>query len=175
MPLQPFYLPGPSALALFNLPLSPFSHTSPPILNLSPLPTSPNSTHPTQLDTPVPPQPLCFQSYPHAFRHTWGCASVSTSHFELSTPHRPLRTCPRQRPHQCHSASIRRPLFSYSYALFCKKQNAISHLFIHLRTLCRKHPGWGYTINQTALLSPHAQTALRTFSTFIRLRLRELP
>src|SRR5690349_19994721 len=70
--------------SLRTLPLSPFSHTYPPVLCLSPLPSSTNSTHPTQLDTPVPPQTLCFQSNPHAFRHTWGCPSVSTSNFELS-------------------------------------------------------------------------------------------
>jgi len=64
--------------ALRTLPLQPYSYTNPPILCLSPLPASPKSTHPTQLDTPVPPQPLCYQSYPHAFRHTWGCHSVST-------------------------------------------------------------------------------------------------
>src|SRR5690349_21159046 len=149
MPLQPFCLPGPSALSLFNFPLSPFHDIYSPILlsslttTHSPLPC--NSTRPSQLDTPVPPQPLCFQSYPHAFRHTWGWASVSAFHFELSTLNRSVRTC----PHQRHSASIRRPLFSYSYALFCKKQNANSHLFIHLRTLCTNHPGWGYPINQT--------------------------
>ena len=174
MPLQPFCLPGPSALALINLPLSPFRDIY-PANPLSSLPAPPNSTHPSQLDTPVPPQPLCFQSNPHTFRHTWGCPSVSTFHFELSTPRRSFRTCPRQRPDQRHSASIIRPLFSYSYALLCTKQNVISHLFISLRTLCRKHPGWGYPINQTALLSPHALAALGTFCTFVRLRLRELP
>ena len=69
------------------LPLSPFSYTHPPILRLSPLPISPNSTHPTQLDTPVPPQLLCYQSNPHAFRHTWGCASVHTLHLrQLQSP-----------------------------------------------------------------------------------------
>src|SRR5690242_8927141 len=123
-----------------TLPPSPFPHTDPPALCLSPLPASPNSTHPSQLDTPVPLQPLCYQSNPHAFRHTWGCASVSTLNFALSTPHRPLRTCPRQRPHQCHSALLSRPLFSYSYALFCTAPIAISHLFFSLRTLCPKHP-----------------------------------
>src|SRR5689334_13325995 len=111
-----------------TLPLPPFAHTDPPILRLSPLPNSPNSTHPTQLDTPVPPQPLCFQSNPHAFRHTWGCPSVSTFHSELSTPRRPFRTCPHQSPYQCHSAPLSRPLFSYSYELFCAAQTAISHL-----------------------------------------------
>ena len=39
---------------------------------------------------------------------------------------------------------------------------------------CRKHPGWGAPINQNALLSPHLQAALGTFSTFVRLILREL-
>src|SRR5689334_18567550 len=126
-----------------TLPLSPFSYTHPPILCLSPLPASPNSTHPTQLDTPVPPQTLWFQSNPHAFRHTWGCASVSTFHFELSTPRRSFCTCPHQRPYQRQSAPLSRPLFSYSYALFCTKQNSISHLFIPLRTLCTNHPGVG--------------------------------
>src|SRR5690242_9417305 len=125
------------------LPLSPFSHTDPPNLCLSPLRASTNSTHPTQLDTPVPPQPLCSQSYPHAFRHTWGCASVSTFNFELSTRHRSIRRSPHPCPHQCHSAPLSRPLFSYSSALFCTAQNAIFHLFISLRTLCTNHPGWG--------------------------------
>src|SRR5690348_5010781 len=96
--------------SLRPLRLPPLSHSDPPFLYLSPLPTSPNSTHPTQLDTPVPPQPLCFQSYPHTFRHTWGCPSVSTFNFALSAPHRPFRACSYQRPCQCHSESIIRPL-----------------------------------------------------------------
>jgi hypothetical protein len=125
-----------------RLPLSPFSHTSRPTLCASPLPASPNSTHPTQLDTPVSPQPLCYQSNAHTFRHTWGCPSVSTFNSELSTSHHPFHTCPRQRPYQCHSAPLSRPLFSYSYALFCTARSAISHLFISLRTLCAKHRGW---------------------------------
>jgi hypothetical protein len=126
-----------------TLPLSPFSHTSLPTLCLSPLPTSPNSTHPTQLDTPVPPQPPCYQSNAHAFRHTWGCPSVSTSNFELSTPDRSFRKSSHPRLHQCHSTPLSRPLFSYSYALFSTKQNAISRLFFSLRTLCAKPIGWG--------------------------------
>src|SRR5579859_2323301 len=122
-----------------NLTLSPFSYTYRPILCLSPLLTSPNSTQPSQLDTPVPPQPLCYQSYPHAFRHLWGCASVSTFDFELSTRNCSFRTC----PHQCHSAPLNRPLFSYSYELFCHAQNTNSRILNHLRTLSTKHPGWG--------------------------------
>src|SRR5690349_8858575 len=104
------------------LPLSPLSHTDPPTLRLSPLPSSPNSTHPTQLDTPVPPQPLYYQSDPNAFRHTWGCPSVPTFHFEFSNQHRSIRRSPHQCPHQRHCASLSRPLFSYSYALFCTAQ-----------------------------------------------------
>ena len=123
------------------LPLPPFSHTYPPILSLPPLPASPNSTHPTQLDTPVPPQSLCYQSHPHAFRHTWGCLSGSTFHFELSTPRRLFRKRTHQSPHQCHSTTNCRPLFSYSYALFCTKQIAISRILNHLRTLCTNHRG----------------------------------
>src|SRR5579859_4617373 len=125
-----------------RLPLSPFP-VSRTFFRLTPTPhpspLRPFSTHPSQLDTPVPPQPLCYQSHPHAFRHTWGCASVFSFDFELLTPNRSFRTC----PHQYHSAPLSRPLFSYSYALFCHVQNANSRILNHLRTLCRKHPGWG--------------------------------
>jgi|SRR5690348_10701249 hypothetical protein len=122
-----------------RLPLSTFSRTGLAVpFSRLPLPNSPNST---QLDTPVPPQPPCFQSHPHTFRHTWGCPSVSTSNFELSTRHRSFRTFPHLRPHQCHSASLSGPLFSYSCALFCTKQNAISRILNHLRTLCTNHRG----------------------------------
>jgi hypothetical protein len=131
-----------------RLPLSPFSYTYPPIPCLSPLPTFPFSTHPSQLDTPVPSQPLCYQSHPHAFRHTGGCASVSAFDFELSTPYRSFRTC----PHQCHSKRFSSPLFSYSYALFCHGQNTNSRILNHLRTLCTKHPGWGAPLPQIRLL-----------------------
>src|SRR5579859_4396262 len=130
--------------SLRRLPPPPFYYTYPPILCVSPLPTSsPNSTHPSQLDTPVPSQLLCYQSHPHAFRHTWGSASVSTSDFEFSSLTRSSRRC----PHQYHSAPLSRPLFSYSYALFCHAQNTNSRILNHLRTLCRKHPGWGYPLS----------------------------
>jgi hypothetical protein len=126
--------------SLRRLPLPPFYCAYLPILCLSPHPTCPFSTHPSQLDTPVPSQPLCYQSHPHAFRHTGGCASVSASDFELSTAYRSFRKSPHQ--YHYHSAPLSRPLFSYSYALFCPQQNAIFYLFISLRTLCTKHPGW---------------------------------
>src|SRR5690242_7767578 len=158
--------------SLRPLRLPPLSHSDPPFLYLSPLPTSPNSTHPTQLDTPVPPQPLCYQSYPHAFRHTWGCPSVSTSHFGLSTPRRSFRACLHQFRYQCrHSASIIRPLFSYAYALLCTKQNAISHLFIPLRTLCRKHPGRGMLRSSNSpTTGPSAVPLLAVFKLLFRFR-----
>jgi hypothetical protein len=114
MALQPFPMPGLTTLAPF-------------------------STHPSQLDTPVPSQPLCYQSYPHAFRHTGACAPVSAFDFELST----LNWSFRKSPHQYHSAPLSRPLFSYSYALFCTGKNTNSRIPNHLRTLCAKHPGWG--------------------------------
>jgi hypothetical protein len=125
--------------SLRRLPLSPFYYTHRPSLSISPLPTSPNSTHPSQLDTPVPSQLLCYQSHPHAFRHTGGCASVSAFNFELPTPNHSFR----KSPHQYHSKCFSRPLFSYSYALFCHAQNTNSRILNHLRTLCTKHPGWG--------------------------------
>jgi hypothetical protein len=77
-----------------RLPLAPFHCTYRPMLCLSPLPTSPNSTHPSQLDTPVPPQPLCYQSHPHAFRHTWGVPQCS-----LSILNSPFRTALPARVH----------------------------------------------------------------------------
>jgi len=64
---------------------------------------------------------------------------VSTSDFEFSSLTRSSRRC----PHQYHSAPLSRPLFSYSYALFCHAQNTNSRILNHLRTLCTKHPGWG--------------------------------
>jgi hypothetical protein len=139
--------------SLRSLPLSPFPCTYRPILCLSPLPTSPNSTHPSQLDTPVPSQPLCYQSHPHAFRHTGGCVSVFTFNFELPTRNHSFR----KSPHQYHSAPLSRPLFSYSYALFCHTQYTIFNLFNFLRTHCRKHPGWGSPIQQAMSFSPFSK------------------
>jgi hypothetical protein len=138
--------------SLRRLPLSPFYYTYRTILCLSPLPTSPFSTHPSQLDTPVSSQPLCYQSHPHAFRHTWGCASVFTFDFELSTLNRSFRTC----PYQCHSKRFSSPLFLYSYALFCSAQNTNSRILNHLRTLCTKHPVWG--------MPPSSENSLRVAS-----------
>jgi hypothetical protein len=43
--------------------------------------------------------------------------------------------------HQYHSMGFARPLFSYSYALFCTPQNAIPNVFSSFHTLCPKHPG----------------------------------
>jgi len=108
MPLQPSLLPGPATLAPF-------------------------STHPSQLDTPVPLQPLCYQSHPHAFRHPWGCASVFTSDFELSTRYRSFRSVriniiPNALASLCfhtltHSFATRKtltPAFSIVCALFAE-------------------------------------------------------
>ena len=39
-----------------------------------------------------------------------------------------------------------RPLFSYSYALFCHSENDKLFVFRRFHTLCPKHPGWGYPL-----------------------------
>jgi hypothetical protein len=54
--------------------------------------------------------------------------------------------CPvlRRSAHQYHSMGLTRPLFSYSYALFCTLQSVNSFPLNHFRTLSTKHPGWGY-------------------------------
>jgi len=67
--------------------LSPFYYTTRPILCLTSVLASPNSTHSSQLDTPVPSQPLCYQSHPHAFRHPWGVppCPLSILNFQLRT------------------------------------------------------------------------------------------
>jgi hypothetical protein len=49
----------------------------------------------------------------------------------------------RHSSHQYHSKDFTLPLFSYSYALFCDTQNAISIAFFIFHTLCTKHPGGG--------------------------------
>src|SRR5271169_2564945 len=46
-------------------------------------------------------------------------------------------------PHQYHSMGLAFPLFSYSYALFCHRQDAKPFIFKSFRTLWQKHPGWG--------------------------------
>ena len=81
------------------------------------------------------------------------CPSVSTFHFELSTPQGSSHEGPHQFSYQCHSAPLIRPLFSCSYALFCPAQIAISHLFFSLPTLCTNHPGGGHLPPARNLLS----------------------
>ena len=44
-----------------------------------------------------------------------------------------------------------RPLFSYSYALFCHSENDKLFVFRGFHTLCPKHPGWGYTLQSKFL------------------------
>ena len=57
-------------------------------------------------------------------------------------------------PHQYHSMELTLPLFSYSYALFCTAQNAISNHFRLFRTLCTKHPGGGTPFQPDCLALP---------------------
>jgi hypothetical protein len=66
----------------------------------------------------------------------------------------------RTSSHQYHSMVLTLPLFSYSYALFCSGENAMSIFFSIFRTLWQKHPGWGYAIlnfsvAQTSNLAVH--------------------
>src|SRR6185437_4698810 len=127
MALQPFRLPGPATLALF-------------------------STHPSQLDTAVPSQPLCSQSHPHVFRHTGGCVSVFTSDFELSTPYRSFRSVriniiPRHLAVLCfhtltHSFAPRKtltPAFSIICALFPQNTRGGGTLLSDRSPLAARH------------------------------------
>ena len=55
----------------------------------------------------------------------------------------PTATVVCKSSHRYHSTRLTHPLFSYSYALFCTAQNAISNLFCAFHTLSGKHSGWG--------------------------------
>src|SRR6266851_1346530 len=46
--------------------------------------------------------------------------------------------------HLPHSTGFSFSLFSYTYALFCNVQKLNSFPFMRFRTLCQKHPGWGW-------------------------------
>jgi hypothetical protein len=98
---------------------------------------SPSPTRCTPLVTQDPPQPLSLHAFAHSFRHTWGVPLPAPS------AQSSLAAVFCTTSHQLHSTIFRRPLFSYSYALFCTAQFANSSAFKDLRTLCRKHPGWG--------------------------------
>jgi len=37
-------------------------------------------------------------------------------------------------------------LFPHSFAVFCTPRKLNSFLFNRFRTLCQKHPGWGYLL-----------------------------
>src|SRR5260370_19491113 len=43
-----------------------------------------------------------------------------------------------------HSRRLSFLLFSYTYELFWPLQNLNPFLFMRFRTLCQKHPGWGW-------------------------------
>jgi hypothetical protein len=55
-------------------------------------------------------------------------------------------------PIRALSVFLGRPLFSYSYALFCRNENDNLFLFRRLHTLFSKHPGEGYPL-QPAIFS----------------------
>ena len=58
----------------------------------------------------------------------------------VSSPFRALS----ESAHLHDSTTFSVPLFSYTYALFCTQQKLNSFIFMRFRTLCAKHPGWGY-------------------------------
>jgi hypothetical protein len=63
-----------------------------------------------------------------------------------------------------HSTFDFRPstsFFSHYYALSCAAQNPNSFRFIFFRTLCTKHPGWGYPTFANSLFSPLDQLVTR--------------
>src|SRR5271167_1711915 len=70
-----------------------------------------------------------------------GPRSYAALHCPLLTP---LLLILTSCSHPYHSKQFSRPLFSYSYALFCTVSSRIPLLFNMFRTLCPKRRGWGY-------------------------------
>ena len=136
-----------------------FSSTSPLLSSPSPsglrTPKPPSCSHPT----PIPARPFSSRS---EFR-----VSIFKVRLQPSPNHSPLATALNKSPHQYHSAGLTFPLLSYSYALFCIAQNAISNLFNAFRTLCKKHPGRGSHPSRQGLRRSAQATnlSLRAFQT----------
>ncbi len=105
-----------------------------------------------------------------------GCPSLGPKVWQLVTPsvlgipsaparillsplfalHSSLDTTLGKSLQQYHSMGLARPLFSYSYALFCHAQNTKPLIFKRFRTLCQKHPGWGQVVQRSlALFTTH--------------------
>jgi hypothetical protein len=76
------------------------------------------------------PQPLWNQFVAHSFSRDGGVPPLTPSWISPF----PIRRS------QLYSSSF----FSHSCALFCTQQKLNSFVFIRFRTLCEKHPGWGY-------------------------------
>ncbi len=87
-------------------------------------------------DTQELPQPLSHPTIADNSLYTPGVGGPPSS------PQSPFAAALCKSPHQFHSMRFSRPLFSYSYKLFCTGQNAIFHVFLMFRTLCTKHPWW---------------------------------
>jgi hypothetical protein len=67
-------------------------------------------------------------------------------HSNRCHPERTEGSAFRLSPYRALSLFLARPLFSYSYALFCHNENDNLFVFRRFRTLSRKHPGWGYLL-----------------------------
>jgi hypothetical protein len=83
-------------------------------------------------------------------------ASLNSVPSALKSPfarftHPPLASGLCKGPHQYYSMGFTLPLFSYCYALFCIAQSSNSFSLNGFRTLCTKHPGWGYASTARSL------------------------
>ena len=63
--------------------------------------------------------------------------------YKQNAPVSPLFATLTSSVHLYHSKTFSRPLFSYSYALFCTNQKSNSLVFKRFRTLCAKQGGGG--------------------------------
>ena len=73
----------------------------------------------------------------------------------------PRQDRPTRASHSIFDCRQSTSLFSNYYALFCTANNPNSFRFIFFRTLCTKHPGWGYPTFANSLFSPLDQLVTR--------------
>ena len=111
----------------------------------------------------MPSASLRFMLFSYLIRHVTfrfcpllACAPCRATGDAYPDPHRSLHTGHESPPfvsplewvltdsvHPDHSTPLSRPLFSYSYALFCTRRNANAFVFKHSRTPCEKQGDGG--------------------------------